>query len=128
MAPGETVALVGTSGAGKSTIAKLLLRFYDPDQGAVRLDGHDLRDLGLTDLRDHVSVLLQETLVLHGTVRENIAFGRPGATEQEIVAAARAADAHDFVTGSRRATTPSSANAAGSSPADSASASPSPAR
>ncbi|MDH6709440.1 ATP-binding cassette subfamily B protein [Kitasatospora sp. MAA19] len=99
VAPGETVALVGTSGAGKSTIAKLLLRFYDPDQGAVRLDGHDLRDLGLTDLRDHVSVLLQETLVLHGTVRENIAFGRPGATEQEIVAAARAADAHDFVTG-----------------------------
>ncbi|MBV2154114.1 ABC transporter ATP-binding protein [Kitasatospora sp. SUK 42] len=96
-APGETVALVGTSGAGKSTVAKLLLRFYDPDQGAVRLDGYDLRGLGLKDLRDHVAVVLQETLVLHGTVRENIAFGRPGASEQEIVAAARAADAHDFV-------------------------------
>ncbi|MBO1416395.1 ABC transporter ATP-binding protein [Streptomyces sp. FH025] len=98
-APGETVALVGTSGAGKSTVAKLLLRFYDPDQGAIRLDGHDLRGIGLSDLRDHVAVVLQETLVLHGTVRENIAFGRPGATEREIIAAARAADAHDFVTG-----------------------------
>ncbi|MFE3505580.1 ABC transporter ATP-binding protein [Kitasatospora sp. NPDC059160] len=95
--PGETVALVGASGAGKSTVAKLLLRFYDPERGAVRLDGIDLRDLALTDLREQVAVLWQETLVIHGTVRENIAYGRPGATDAQITAAARAADAHEFV-------------------------------
>ncbi|MFF9643632.1 ABC transporter ATP-binding protein [Kitasatospora aureofaciens] len=95
--PGETVALVGESGAGKSTVAKLLLRFYDPERGAVRLDGIDLRDLALSDLREHIAVLLQETLVVHGTVRDNIAYGRPGATDAQIVAAARAADAHEFV-------------------------------
>ncbi|WP_317621296.1 ABC transporter ATP-binding protein [Streptomyces sp. CBMA123] len=95
--PGETVALVGESGAGKSTVAKLLLRFYDPQRGAVRLDGADLRDLALTDLREHIAVLLQETLVIHGTVRENIAYGRPDATDAQIAAAARAADADEFV-------------------------------
>ncbi|MFH9981779.1 ABC transporter ATP-binding protein [Streptomyces sp. NPDC017179] len=95
--PGETLALVGASGAGKSTVAKLQLRFYDPDRGAVRLDGTDLRELALTDVRDSVAVVLQETLVLHGTVRENIAYGRPGAAEAEIVEAARAADADDFI-------------------------------
>nr|WP_234438336.1 ABC transporter ATP-binding protein [Streptomyces sp. NRRL S-340] len=97
VSPGETLALVGPSGAGKSTVAKLQLRFYDPDLGAVRLDGYDLRDLALADLRESVAVVLQETLVLHGTVRENIAYGRPDATEAEIVAAARAADADGFV-------------------------------
>ncbi|MDX6314646.1 MAG: ATP-binding cassette, subfamily bacterial [Streptomyces sp.] len=99
VAPGETLALVGASGAGKSTVAKLLLRFYDPDPGpgSVRLDGIDLRDLSLGDLRDNIAVVLQETLVLHGTVRENIAYGRPGASDTEIVAAARAADAHEFI-------------------------------
>jgi ABC-type multidrug transport system fused ATPase/permease subunit len=96
-APGETLALVGASGAGKSTAAKLQLRFYDPDRGAVRLDGADLRDLRLADVRESVAVVLQETLVFHGTVRENIAYGRPDASEAEIVAAARAADAHDFI-------------------------------
>ncbi|MER7579986.1 ABC transporter ATP-binding protein [Kitasatospora sp. NPDC097691] len=95
--PGETVALVGESGAGKSTTAKLLLRFYDPERGAVRLDGIDLRELALADLREHIAVLLQETLVIHGTVRENIAYGRPGATDAQVVAAAKAADAHEFV-------------------------------
>ncbi|MEU4583643.1 ABC transporter ATP-binding protein [Kitasatospora aureofaciens] len=95
--PGETVALVGESGAGKSTVAKLLLRFYDPGRGAVRLDGIDLRGLALSDLREHIAVLLQETLVVHGTVRDNIAYGRPGATDAQIVAAARAADAHEFI-------------------------------
>jgi ATP-binding cassette subfamily B protein len=95
--PGETLALVGPSGAGKSTITKLLLRFYDPDAGAVRLDGTDLRDLRLRSLRDNVAVLLQETLVFDGTVRENIAYGRPGASEEEIVRAAQAADAHGFI-------------------------------
>ncbi len=95
--PGETLALVGPSGAGKSTVAKLMLRFYDPDAGSIRLDGHDLRDLTLGSLRENVAVLLQETLVFDGTVRENIAYGRRGATDGEIEAAARAADAHDFI-------------------------------
>ncbi|MBA2950559.1 ABC transporter ATP-binding protein [Streptomyces himalayensis] len=97
VAPGGTLALVGASGAGKSTVAKLQLRFYDPDEGAVRLDGVDLRELRLSELRENVAVVLQETLVFHGTVRENIAYGRPDATEADIVAAARAADAHDFI-------------------------------
>jgi ATP-binding cassette subfamily B protein len=95
--PGETLAFVGPSGSGKSTIARLLLRFYDPDAGTVRLDGHDLRDLTLSSLRENVSVLLQETLVFDGTVRENIAYGKPGATEEEIIAAAKSADAHGFI-------------------------------
>ncbi|MFI6765345.1 ABC transporter ATP-binding protein [Streptomyces sp. NPDC050355] len=97
VAPGETLALVGASGAGKTTAAKLLLRFYDPDHGTIRLDGNDLRELRLDDLRDNVAMLLQETLVLHGTVRDNIAYGRPDAGDEEIVAAARAADAHRFI-------------------------------
>ena len=95
--PGEVVALVGASGAGKSTAAKLILRFYDPTAGAVRLDGADLRSLGLRDLRDHVSLLLQETLIFDATVGENITFGRPGASAATIERAAREADAHDFV-------------------------------
>ncbi len=73
------------------------MRFYDPDRGAVRLDGTDLPELALSDVRESLAVVLQETLVFHGTVRENIAYGRPGATDAEIVAAARAADAHDFI-------------------------------
>ncbi|OAH12740.1 lipid A export ATP-binding/permease protein MsbA [Streptomyces jeddahensis] len=97
VAPGGTLALVGASGAGKSTVAKLQLRFYDPDEGVVRLDGVDLRDLHLSELRENVAVVLQETLVFHGTVRENIAYGRPDATEADIVAAARTADAHGFI-------------------------------
>jgi ATP-binding cassette, subfamily B, bacterial len=96
-APGETVALVGPSGAGKSTLAKLLLRFYDPAAGAVRLDGHDLRDVRVASLRENVSLLLQESLVLHGSVRENIAMGRRDASEAEIAAAARAAGARKFI-------------------------------
>jgi ABC-type multidrug transport system fused ATPase/permease subunit len=96
-ASGEVLAVVGASGAGKSTAAKLLLRFYDPDQGSVRLDGRDLRTLGLSELRDNVAMVLQETLVFHGTVRENIGYGRPQATDAEVVAAARAADADDFI-------------------------------
>ncbi|MGW1377445.1 ABC transporter ATP-binding protein [Streptomyces sp. NPDC002446] len=97
VAPGGTLALVGASGAGKSTVAKLQLRFYDPDRGVIRLDGADLTDVRLRDVRESVAVVLQETLVFHGTVRENIAYGRPEATEAEIVAAARAADADEFV-------------------------------
>jgi ATP-binding cassette, subfamily B, bacterial len=98
--PGEVLALVGPSGSGKTTITKLLLRFYDPNKaggGAIRLDGHDLRELSLHSLRDKVAVLLQETLVFAGSVRENIAYGKPGASEKEIIAAAKAADAHKFI-------------------------------
>jgi ABC-type multidrug transport system fused ATPase/permease subunit len=95
--PGETLALVGASGAGKTTVAKLALRFYDPSAGSVRLDGVDLRELALRDLREHIALLLQETLIFHGTVRENIAWGRPGASDAQIEAAARAADAHEFI-------------------------------
>jgi len=97
IAPGERVALVGASGAGKSTVARLLLRFGDPLAGAVRLDGHDLRELELASLRRSVALLLQETLVLHGSARENIAYARPGATDAEVEAAARAAGAHEFL-------------------------------
>jgi ATP-binding cassette subfamily B protein len=95
--PGETLALVGPSGAGKSTLAKLILRLHDPDEGTVRLDGHDLRDLTMSSLRDNVAVLLQETLILQASARENIAVGRPGASDAEIEAAARAAGAHEFL-------------------------------
>jgi ATP-binding cassette, subfamily B, bacterial len=95
--PGETLALVGASGAGKSTIAKLVLRFYDPSAGVIRFDGQDIRGLGLASLRGQIAIVLQETLILAGTVRENIAYGRPGATSDEVVAAARAADAHEFI-------------------------------
>jgi ABC-type multidrug transport system fused ATPase/permease subunit len=95
--PGQTLALVGPSGAGKSTVAKLLLRFYDPTSGRILVDGHELRDVTLASLREHIAVLLQETLVFDGTIRENIAFGRLGATDEEIHQAAQAADAHDFI-------------------------------
>src|SRR5215210_6902205 len=95
--PGEVLALVGPSGSGKSTVAKLLLRFYDPHAGAVRLDGYDLREVTLRSVRENVAMLLQETLVFHGTVRENIAYGKLEASEEEIVAAAKSADAHGFV-------------------------------
>ena len=97
VAPGETLALVGASGAGKSTLVKLLLRFEEPTAGRVLLDGHDLRDLCPRSLRENVAVVLQETLLFDGSIRDNIAFGRPGATEREIVAAAKEADAHDFI-------------------------------
>lgn len=95
--PGQIIALVGPSGAGKSTVVKLLLRFYDPNAGGIRLDGHDLRSLRLRSLRGNVAAVLQETLIFDGTVRENIAYGRPGATEAEIVRAARDADADGFI-------------------------------
>jgi ATP-binding cassette, subfamily B, bacterial len=96
--PGEVVALVGPTGAGKTTLASLLLRFYDPAQGAVLVDGHDLRDLELCSLRRQVSVVLQDALLLSGTIRDNIAYGRPDATAVEVEEAARKAQAHDFIT------------------------------
>jgi ATP-binding cassette, subfamily B, bacterial len=90
--------LVGPTGAGKTTLASLLLRFYDPAQGAVLVDGHDLRDLELCSLRRQVSVVLQDALLLSGTIRDNIAYGRPDATAVEVEEAARKAQAHDFIT------------------------------
>jgi ABC-type multidrug transport system fused ATPase/permease subunit len=96
---GQKIALVGASGAGKSTVGKLLLRFYDPDSGRITLDGCDLRDLQLASLRGNMAVVLQETLVFDGTVRDNILWGKPDATEAEVVAAAIAADAHEFISG-----------------------------
>ena len=97
VAPGQTLAIVGASGAGKSTIVRLLLRSYDPTAGRVLIDGHDLRDVGVHALRESMAVVLQESLVVSGTIRENIAYGRPEATETEIVQAAQAADAHAFI-------------------------------
>jgi ATP-binding cassette subfamily B protein len=96
--PEELVVLTGPSGSGKSTITKLLLRFYDPDAGQIRLDGVDIRELSLETLRDTVTLLQQENLLFPGTVRDNIAYGRPGATDEQIIAAARAAEAHGFIT------------------------------
>jgi ABC-type multidrug transport system fused ATPase/permease subunit len=97
MAAGEAVALVGHSGAGKSTIAQLLPRLYDPHAGAVLLDGHDIRGFTLESLRSQMAMVLQETVLLRGTVAENIAYGREGATLDDVVAAAKQANAHDFI-------------------------------
>ena len=97
IAPGQVVALVGPSGAGKSTIAALLLRFYDPDAGTVRVDGVDLRELDPLWLRQQIGVVAQEPLLFSTSIAENIRYGRPGASDQEIEAAARAANAESFI-------------------------------
>jgi ATP-binding cassette subfamily B protein len=95
--PGETVALVGPSGAGKSTIMQLLLRFYDPTSGVIRLDGTDLRDMARDDFRRAIALVPQDPVIFADTARENIRFGRPGASDDEVESAARAAAAHDFL-------------------------------
>jgi ATP-binding cassette subfamily B protein len=95
--PGETIALLGATGSGKTTIINLLPRFYDPSEGKITIDGHDLRDLKLESLRSHIGIVLQETTLFSGTIRENIAFGKPDASQAEIEAAAKAAQAHDFI-------------------------------
>lgn len=95
--PGERIALVGPSGAGKSTMASLVLRFYDPVGGAVLIDGKDAREYPLTALRDRMAIVPQEVLLFGGTIRENIAYGKPGAGQAEIEAAARKANAHGFI-------------------------------
>ncbi|UOQ87124.1 ABC transporter ATP-binding protein [Gracilibacillus salinarum] len=95
--PGESVALVGSSGVGKSTIVKLLMRFYDPTNGRILLDGNVLKGLQIDSLRENIAVLFQESLIFDGTVKENIAYGNPGATDEEIVKAAKFADAHEFI-------------------------------
>ncbi len=95
--PGERLGLVGPSGAGKSTMIWLLLRFFDPQQGHITLGGHDLRSLPLEVLRRHIAVVMQDTYLVHGTVADNLRFGKPDATQDEIEAAARAANAHEFI-------------------------------
>lgn len=95
---GETTAIVGSTGAGKSTVVKLLLRFYDPTSGRVTLDDVDLRDLTLPTLRRAIGLVSQDVFLFHGTVRENIAYGMPDADDDAIVAAAEVAEAHDFIT------------------------------
>jgi ABC-type multidrug transport system fused ATPase/permease subunit len=95
--PGQTVALVGATGAGKSTLAKLVARFYDPDGGRVLVDGHDLRDVTERSLRSQLGIVPQEGFLFSGTIRDNIAFGRPNADDDEVQAAARAVGAHEFI-------------------------------
>jgi len=95
--PGEMIGLVGHSGSGKSTLVNLICRFYDVSEGAVRVEGVDLRDVAVTDWRRHIGLVLQEPFLFFGTIAENIAYGKPDATRAEIVAAARAAHAHEFI-------------------------------
>jgi ATP-binding cassette subfamily B protein len=96
--PGETIALVGPSGAGKTTIIQLLLRFYDPSSGRITLDGDDLRDLNRADFRRHMALVPQDPVIFAASARENIRFGRPDASDAQVEAAAKAAAAHDFLT------------------------------
>ncbi len=95
--PGQRVALLGATGSGKTTIINLLPRFYDPSQGRITIDGHDLRDLRLESLRRQIGIVLQETTLFSGTIRENIAYGRSDASDQDVIAAASAAQADDFI-------------------------------
>jgi len=97
VAPGEVVALVGPSGAGKTSIANLVCRFYDPQHGHVLIDGRDVRDVQVQSLRQHIAVVLQDTFLFNTTVRDNLRYGKPDASEEEMVAAAEAAYAHDFI-------------------------------
>jgi len=95
--PGQTVALLGATGSGKSTIINLIPRFYDVSSGAVLIDGHDIRDVCLDSLRSQIGIVLQDTTLFTGTIRDNIAFGRPQASLDEVIAVAKAASAHDFI-------------------------------
>lgn len=95
--PGETIGIVGRSGAGKTTLTALVTRFYDPKEGRILIDGHDLRQLDLKALREKMGVVLQEPFLFHGTICENITYGRPNATMEEIIKAAKAANAHQFI-------------------------------
>jgi len=97
IAPGEMVALVGPSGAGKTSIANLLCRFYDPQSGQVLIDGHNLREVEVQSLRQHIAVVLQDTFLFNTTVKDNLRYGKVDATDEEMIAAAKAAYAHDFI-------------------------------
>jgi subfamily B ATP-binding cassette protein MsbA len=95
--PGQLVGVVGPTGSGKSTVVSLIPRFYDADAGSIKIDGVDIRDYTLHGLRNHIGFVLQDTVLFRGTVRANIAYGHPGATEDEIVEAAKLANAHEFI-------------------------------
>ncbi len=97
--PGETIALLGATGSGKTTIINLIPRFYDASEGRVMIDGHDVRDVKLDSLRSQIGIVLQDATLFSGTLRDNIAFGRPDATMEQVIAAARAAEAHEFILG-----------------------------
>ena len=95
--PGSLVAIVGPTGAGKTTIINLLMRFYDPQSGSIRMDGHDSRDITRKSLRAAYTMVLQDTWLFYGTIYENIAFSRPGATREEVIEAAKAAKIHSYI-------------------------------
>jgi ATP-binding cassette subfamily B protein len=95
--PGEMIGLVGQSGSGKSTLVNLICRFYDLSEGAIKVDGIDIRNIALSDYRSHIGLVLQEPFLFFGTIADNIAYGKPDATREEIIAAARAAHAHEFI-------------------------------
>ncbi|MEM6714882.1 MAG: ATP-binding cassette domain-containing protein, partial [Cyanobacteria bacterium P01_C01_bin.147] len=95
--PGQQVAIVGPSGSGKSTLVSLLLRLYDPIEGSVSIDGHDLREYTLASLRPQISIVLQDSVLFAASVRDNIAYGNPHATDADVIAAAQLANAHDFI-------------------------------
>jgi len=97
IAPGEMIGLVGHSGSGKSTLVNLICRFYDAAEGTIKLDGVDIRSIAIADYRRHIGLVLQEPFLFFGTIAENIAYGKPDATREEIIAAARAAHAHEFI-------------------------------
>ena len=95
--PGQKIAIVGPTGAGKTTMVKLLMRFYDVNKGVIRVDGHDIREFNRTELRECFGMVLQDTWLFHGTIMENIRYGRLDATDEEVIAAAKAAHAHRFI-------------------------------
>lgn len=97
VSPGQKIAIVGPTGAGKTTMVKLLMRFYDVNSGAIRVDGHDIRDFNRSELRECFGMVLQDTWLFHGTIMENIRYGRLDATDEEVIAAAKAAHAHRFI-------------------------------
>jgi len=96
--PGQLVAILGATGSGKTTLANLIPRFYDPSQGKITIDGVDIREIKQDSLLEHVGIVPQETILFTGSVMDNIRYGRPDATEEEVIAAAKAAQAHDFIT------------------------------
>ena len=95
--PGETIALVGPTGAGKTTIVNLVSRFYDIEEGVISIDGYDLTKVSMHSLRKQMGVMTQDNFIFHGTVRENILYGKLDAKEEEVIAAAKAVNAHDFI-------------------------------